>query len=281
MKTVLITGASAGIGREFAELFAREGYHLILVARRAQALRKLADSLQREHHISVRTLAKDLSRPETPGEIYRELTEDSIAIDVLVNNAGAGVSGLFKETDLAAELSTIQLNLTALTHLTKVFLLDMVRRGAGKILNVSSTAAFQPGPTMAVYYATKAYVLSFSEALAEELGGTGVTVTCLCPGPTLTEFQARAGISGIRLLKFRTMDAAAVARRGYEGLMKGRALVIPGFFNRLFAWGVRFFPRRLVTRAALWLHQRSERARLLPETASRRSGPRPKPGHIL
>lgn len=258
MKTVLITGASAGIGREFAKIFAREGYQLVLVARNAQALQDVADSLQTEHGVSVRTLSKDLSQPLTPEEIYRELQRDSLAIDVLVNNAGAGVGGLFKDTDLAAELSMIQLNLTSLTHLTKLFLRDMLKRGSGKILNVASTAAFQPGPTMAVYYATKAYVLSFSEALAEEVRGTGVTVTCLSPGSTVTEFQKRAGISGIRLLKFRTMDAATVARAGYEGLIQGKTLVIPGFFNRLFAFGVRLVPRRLVTWAVWWLHRKSE-----------------------
>ncbi len=258
MKTALITGASTGIGRELAKIFAREGYHLVLVARNAQALYELAGSLQKKHGISVRTIPKDLSRPQTPEEIYEELGRDSLAIDVLVNNAGAGVGGLFKDTDLGAELSTIQLNLASLTHLTKLFLRDMLKRGSGKILNVSSTAAFQPGPTMAVYYATKAYVLSFSEALAEELRGTGVTVTCLCPGPTETEFQARAGISGIRLLQFRTMDAATVARKGYEGLIKEKTLVIPGIFNRLFAWGVRFVPRRLVTWGVRWLHERGE-----------------------
>jgi len=258
MKTALITGASAGIGREFAKIFAREGYQLILVARNTQALSELADSLKKEHGISVRTMAKDLSRPETPEEIYEELRDDSLAIDVLVNNAGAGVGGLFKDTDLSAELSTIQLNLASLTHLTKLFLRDMLKRRSGKILNVSSTAAFQPGPTMAVYYATKAYVLSFSEALAEELRGTGVTVTCLCPGPTETGFQTRAGISGIRLLKFRTMDASTVARQGYEAFIKGKTLVIPGIFNRLFAFSVRLIPRRLITWAVRWLHQRGE-----------------------
>jgi short-subunit dehydrogenase len=169
---------------------------------------------------------------------------------VLVNNAGFGQYGMFAENDLEECLRQIQLNVTTLTHLTRLYLPAMIERKCGRILNVASTAAFQPGPLMAVYFATKAYVLSLSEALANELGGSGVTVTCLCPGPTATEFQKRANITGIRLTRYGCMDARTVAEDGYRALMAGKPMVISGFRNWLLAQSVRFSPRRLVTAVA-------------------------------
>ncbi len=246
-RTALITGAWSGIGRELALLFARDGYNLVLVARSAAKLAELAEDLKREHGTSIRVLAKDLSNPAAPDEIYSELAPDS-SVDSLVNNAGFGTRGPFWETSLAAELEMMQVNMVALTHLTKLLLKGMLERRSGKILNVASTAGFQPGPLMAVYYATKAYVLSFSEALANELKGSGVSVTALCPGPTETGFSQRAGMRDSRLFRGTTMDARTVAQIGYRALMQGKPVVIPGLRNRLLAFSVRLAPRAAVTR---------------------------------
>lgn len=226
-----------------------------MVARTGKPLQELAETLQKEFGISAKTIAKDLSGPKAPEEIYSEL--GSQPIDVLVNNAGFGLSGLFKETDLATELGMLQLNIAALTHLTKLFLKDMIKRGSGKILNVASTAAFQPGPSMAVYYASKAYVLSFSEALACEVRGTGVSVTVLCPGLTESNFLARAGIRHSRLARLQMMDVDTVAQAGYEGLIQNKTVVIPGFINRVFVWLVSITPRSWATKIILWLHQKN------------------------
>ena len=248
-KTALITGASAGIGLELARVFAREGHDLVLVARNEAKLRQLADELTEKFKVSVRVLVKDLGLPRAPDEIFMELQGAGLRVDVLVNNAGFGSYGFFSETDLDHELQMIQLNITALTHLTKLFLKEMLKRGEGKILNVASTAAFQPGPLMAAYYASKSYVLSFSEALAEEVRGTGITVTCLCPGPTTSEFQGRANIGkDILLMKGRMMSAQSVAEIGFRGLMKGKRVVIAGTTNRLLVLGTKLAPRALVTR---------------------------------
>ena len=190
-KTALITGASSGIGLELAHLFARDGYRLVLVARSRGALRELGDDLQSRYNVTVRISPRDLAHPSTPNELYQELQEAGIVLDVLVNNAGFGGGGAFLSTDWNNEAEMMQVNMVALTHLTKLFL-PQIRAREGKLLNVASVAAFQPGPFMAVYYASKAYVLHFTEALAEELRGTGVTVTCLCPGPVKTNFQKRA-----------------------------------------------------------------------------------------
>ncbi len=257
MKTALITGASGGIGLELAKLFARDGYNLVLVARSEQKLKQLAADLEHRHGVSVQVLAKDLSTPQSPAEIHAELQAQSITVNVLVNNAGYGTSGPFIETDLTTELQELQLNVVTLTHLTKLFAREMVRQRQGRILNVASTAAFQPGPLMAVYYATKAYVLSFSEALATELRGTGVTVTTLCPGATETGFAERAKIKSSTLFQSsRVMSAEAVARIGYVGLMAGKTLVIPGFLNKALAFSVRFAPRALVTQITRQLNKK-------------------------
>lgn len=243
----LITGATKGIGYELATCFARDGYDLVLVARDQAQLQRVAQELAGAHGVAARVIPADLARPEAAAELVEALARERLEIDVLVNNAGFGTYGPFASADLAREEEMIQVNLVALTQLTRRLLDGMLKRGRGKILNVASTAAFQPGPFMAVYYATKAYVLSFSEALANELRGTGVTVTALCPGPTQTGFQQRAGIEHTRLVRIRGIDVEAVARIGYQGLMRGAPVVIPGLGNRLLTVVVRLVPRNLVT----------------------------------
>jgi short-subunit dehydrogenase len=249
-QTALVTGASGGIGLELARLFAAGGYDLVLVARSAGRLEELAGELRSRHGITARVLAKDLARPESPDEVFRELEAAGVAVDVLVNNAGFGTFGPFAETDLGQELEELQLNVVTLTHLTKKFLPGMLARRRGGVLNVGSTAGFQPGPLMAVYYATKAYVLSFSEALAEELSGTGLTVSVLCPGPTQTGFQQRAGMETSKLFSglLRVADAAAVARAGYEGFRAGKRVVVPGLLNKVAAQSIRVTPRVLAAK---------------------------------
>lgn len=247
-QTALITGASAGIGRELAKLFAKDGYNLVLVARTASRLNLFADELHRQFGISTKAFALDLAAVSAPQFLFDQLARENITIDVLVNNAGYGKLGAFAEVSAEESLGQIHLNMTALTHLTKLFLAPMLERKAGKILNVASTAGFQPGPLMAVYYATKAYVISFSEALANELKGSGVTATCLCPGATDTEFQKRAGAEESLLFrKGGPMTAKAVAQDGYHGLMKGKPLVISGLKNWLVAESLRISPRSWVT----------------------------------
>jgi uncharacterized protein len=249
-QTALITGASFGIGMEFARIFAREGYNLVLVARNADRLRQLASELEKTHGVRSLILATDLTEPGASPYVLDQTTRAGIQVDVLVNNAGFGQYGLFVENDLGECLRQIQLNVTALTHLTRLFLPGMIQRKSGGILNVASTAAFQPGPLMAVYFATKAYVLHLSEALSNEVHGTGVTVACLCPGATATEFHKRAKATGQRLLKFGAMDASTVAEDGYRALMAGKPVVISGFKNWLVTQSIRFSPRRLVTAIA-------------------------------
>jgi short-subunit dehydrogenase len=222
----------------------------VLVARSKDKLDQLAAELGKKHGISARTIGKDLAAPSSPDEVFAEVQAASIQVDVLVNNAGYTMFGKFVENDAKEEADMMQVNIVTLTRLTKLFLPGMVERGDGKILNLGSTASFQSGPGMAVYYASKAYVLSLSEALADELKGTGVTVTALCPGPTRTGFQARARMEGARVLRLGVMDARTVARQGYRALMSGRALIITGRLNWLLAEGNRFMPRRVSTRMA-------------------------------
>ena len=257
-KTALITGASSGIGLELAHLFARDGYRLVLVARNRGALLELGEDLQSRYSITVRVSPKDLSHPASPSELYEELQEAGIVLDVLVNNAGFGAGGAFLDTNWNDEAEMMQVNMVALTHLTKLFL-PQIRAREGKVLNVASTAAFQPGPFMAIYYASKAYVLSFSEALAEELDGTGASVTCLCPGPVITNFQKRANIDQTRLLHGPLLvDVRDVARIGYEGMKQGKRLVIPGWKNRLGVEMLRLSPRKIVTRVVRKIHEATE-----------------------
>ncbi len=256
-QTALITGASSGIGLELAKLFANDRYNLVLTARGALKLDELASQLRVQSGVSVTTISLDLTAPDAAKKLFDETQRLGIAVNVLVNNAGFGKFGEFKDVPLDESLAQIQLNITALTELTNLFLGPMLNRGSGKIMNVASTAGFQPGPLMAVYYATKAYVISFSEALANELQGTGVTVSCFCPGATDTNFQKRANMEDSRLFKrVGAMDAKAVARDGYRGLMKGKPLVISGVRNWLVAESVRFAPRKLVTSISRWVQEK-------------------------
>lgn len=248
MPTALVTGASSGIGLELAGLLARDRHDLVLIARNRERLETVARGLSQEYRIRADPLAADLSEPDAPVRIADDLADRSIAVDVLVNDAGFGAHGLFATRPLGEILAMIQVNVTALTHLTALFLPAMLERRAGRILNLASTAAFQPGPLMAVYYATKAYVLSFSEALASETAGTGVTVTALCPGPVRTEFQKRAGTEKTALFTGPLVAPVRdVAEAGFRGLMRGDPLVIPGFGNKALVQALRVSPRRLVT----------------------------------
>jgi short-subunit dehydrogenase len=247
-RTVLITGASGGIGYELAKLFARDHYDLVLVARSGPKLREFGAELERQFKVSVKSVTLDLSAASASQSLWDQLQRDKVVVDVLVNNAGYGIRDEFVDIPIEESLGQIQLNVTALTALSRLFLPPMLERRSGKILNVASTAGFQPGPGMAVYYATKAYVISFSEALAYEVKDQGVTVTCLCPGVTDTGFQKRANTEASRLFKaVRPMDAATVALGGYQALMSGKSIVITGTRNWLLAEAVRFAPRRLVT----------------------------------
>jgi short-subunit dehydrogenase len=255
-KTALITGASGGIGYELALLFADNGFDCILVARSQDKLNQLAARLEREFRVKTLVLPKDLSKPTAVDEIYEAVGAASMPVDVLVNNAGFPVFGLFTETDIKTELEMLQVNIVALTELTKLFLPGMIQRRSGRILNLASTAAFLPGPLMAVYYASKAYVLSFSEALANELRGTGVTVTALSPGPTRTGFQKRGVMEDSRLVQGQIADARSVALAGYRGLMAGKTIVIPGLSNKLIPWVVRLSPRGVVTRVVRRMQER-------------------------
>lgn len=245
--TALITGASSGIGLSFGHVLAGEGYDLVLVARNPDRLDQATEGLQRRYPArAIRAWAVDLATPDAAGAVFSRVRQEGIHVDVLVNNAGFGRQEAFAESDLSTDLDMLRVNVAALTALTRLFLGEMLPRGSGKILNVASTAAFSPGPYMAVYYASKAYVLSFSEAIAEELRGTGVTVTCLCPGATTTNFASRAGMDTSRVFRSRlVMSADAVAWAGYRGLLRGEAVVIPGVANRLGALGLRFVPHRL------------------------------------
>jgi short-subunit dehydrogenase len=254
--TALVTGASGGIGEELARLLAADGHDLVLVARSRDKLARLAEELGGKHGVKARVLAADLARPEAPREIFEELSAGGLTVDALVNNAGFGSYGLFAETDLKSELELLQVNVVALTHLSKLFLPGMIARRRGYLLNVASTAAFQPGPLMAVYYASKAYVLHLSEALANECEGTGVVVSALCPGPTETGFVAAAGMGDSKLFDRAVMDARTVAEAGYRGLLAGKAVVIPGLRNNLLARSIGFFPRNLVTKVVRGIQEK-------------------------
>ena len=254
--TALVTGASGGIGEELARLFAADGHDLVLVARSRDKLARLAEELEAKHGVSANVLPADLARAESPQEIFKETEGAGVRVDALVNNAGFGSYGPFAETDMRQELEMLQVNVTALTHLTKLFLPPMLVRRRGYVMNVASTAAFQPGPLMAVYYASKAYVLSFSEALSNECEGTGVRVSALCPGPTETGFVAAAGMGDSKLFDRAVMDARTVAVEGYRGLLAGKTIVIPGFRNNLLARSIGLFPRGLVTKVVRGIQEK-------------------------
>jgi short-subunit dehydrogenase len=254
-ETALITGASSGIGLEFARLFAADRSDLVLAARRQDVLERLAEDLRRDHGVRVRVVVKDLADAAAPIAIAEELAAAGVHVDVLVNNAGFGAVGQSLALPVQRQLDMVQVNVTALTHLCRLLLPPMLERRSGGILNVASTAAFQPGPYMAVYYATKAYVLSFTEALAEELRGTGISVTCLAPGPTETEFVGKANLASSLLFKLGAMSAQQVAKAGYRGFRAGKVLVIPGLKNKLGAAIVRLVPRWVVREVVKRLNQ--------------------------
>ena len=237
-------------------MIAKDRLDLVLVARRVERLEELATGLRQKYGVNVEVVAADLAQPGAAERVFEAARAGSGAVDVLVNSAGVGVHGLFAETSLSREIEMIHVNVVALTELTKLCVRGMIERRRGRILNVASTAAFQPGPLMAVYYATKAHVLSFTEALAEELTGTGVTATTLCPGPTRTEFQQKAGFGDVPLLRGPLVwDAASVARVGWEGAKRGKRVVVPGLVNRVLALGARLSPRGLTTKIARRLQE--------------------------
>jgi short-subunit dehydrogenase len=250
MPTALITGASGGLGEEFSRLFAADGYNLVLVARNKERLQSLAVELETKHRITAHVITTDLSQLNAAAMLVEELQKRNIAVDTLVNNAGFGAYGLFHETTYEQEKQLLQVNITTLTDLTKMLLPTMVVNKTGGILNIASTAAFQPGPLMAVYYASKAYVMNLSVALSEELKGTGVTVTCLCPGPTKTGFEKNAHMGSSALFQRKVMDAATVARIGYKALQARRPLIVAGRVNAFGTFMTRFIPRIWAARVA-------------------------------
>jgi len=250
MATALITGASSGLGEEFALQLAREKYDLVLVARREEKLREVAERAKQAGAAKAAIIAADLSRADAAAEIHRRLAAENIAVDYLVNNAGFGTHGGFVRAPLDREIEEINLNVSALVALTRLFLPAMVEKRRGIVVNVASTAAFQPVPWMATYAATKAFVLSFSEALAGELAGTGVTVMALCPGPTRTEFQQVASVEDSGVPSFAYMDAATVVRQAIDAARRGKAIKINGVVNLIMAESSRFAPRALVRRIA-------------------------------
>lgn len=245
-KTALITGASGGIGLELAKIFAENGFNLVLAARNGSKLAAAKNELEARFGISAEIFAADLSDDGAPNALYSFTKEKELEINVLVNNAGFGSFGRFAESGIERQKEMIRLNVSALTELTHLYLNDMLKQGGGKILNLASTAAFQAGPLMSVYYATKAYVLSLTEALSAELRGSGVSVSALCPGPTRTGFEKAANLSNSGLFKnLKTMSAADVARCGFNGLMKGKTVIIPGMGNKLLIAASKFAPRAL------------------------------------
>jgi short-subunit dehydrogenase len=247
MKTALITGASSGIGLEFARVFAAAKNNLVLVARSEEKLNKLAAELTANNGITVKVIAADLTIMDEVQKVYDTCKAQHIEIEYLVNNAGFGTYGFFAETDWSKTEQMIDLNIKSLTKLCRLFIPDMTARKSGRVLNVASTAAFQPGPTMAVYFASKSYVLFLSEALYNELQGTGVTVTCLCPGATESGFQKAADMEESKLFKGKKLPASAeVAAFGYKAMMAGEMTVVHGFLNKLLTTSVRFSPRKLV-----------------------------------
>ncbi len=244
-QTALVTGASAGIGIDLAECFAKDGYDLILAARSQGALDEVAQRLSARHKVKAETVAIDLGEKDAGRKLADAIAARGLAVDVLVNNAGYGVAGAFDGSAQAEQLGMIDLNVRALTELTHIYWHGMLAAKRGGVLNVASTAAFQPGPLMAVYYASKAFVLSLSEALWKEAEGTGVHVSCLCPGPTVSKFRERAGTGKTKLSRVGTpMSSESVARMGYRAFQKNRRVVITGLRNRVLASLAPFLPRK-------------------------------------
>jgi len=256
-KTALITGASAGIGLEFAKIFAKGKYNLVITARNETKLNELASEIKTKNNVNVKVITKDLSKQSAGEEIFDELKNENIVTDVLINNAGFGVFDNYWDVELQDEKDMLQVNIMALAELTNLFAKDMANRGGGKILNVASTAAFQPGPTMAGYYASKAFVLSYSQAVDFELRKKGVQVSTLCPGPTITEFQIRANMEDLNLFKKGfTMSAEEVAQIGYNGLMKGKPVIIAGAMNKISAMSSKISPSKVSMKIVNWLQSK-------------------------
>ena len=241
-ETVLITGASGGIGAELVPLFAEAGYRLILVARSEDLLHRIKDRMEKDFNSEVTVHLADLSKREEREKLIKQLADDKQTIDILVNNAGFGLHGTFADLSLEKQLAMIELNISAVTHLAHAFLPQMIEQESGKILNVASVAAFSPGPNMAVYYASKAFVLSFSNAIVSELKGSGVTVTALCPGPVDTNFGKVAKFEHSKAIPMQSVSATEVARQAFEGLMAGKRVVLPGVTTKLSAFLPRLFP---------------------------------------
>jgi short-subunit dehydrogenase len=255
MTTALVTGASAGIGRELARLLAKDGASLVLVARRRDRLEELAVELRSTGAPSVLVVAEDLGDAGAPARIEAAVKEAGLELEVLVNNAGFGSNGAFSNLDGARELEMVQVNISAVIDLTRRFLPTMLKRGRGRILNVGSTAGFQPGPFMATYYATKAFVNSFTEGLAFELRGTGVTATVSCPGPVATEFAEVAGSASSRLFEMSVAQPETVAREAYDAMNAGKSRVVHGFMNAFGAQVQRLSPRGVIVAVAARLNR--------------------------
>lgn len=242
-KIALVTGAASGLGYEFSLLLAHDNYTIIMVDIDKEKLEKAKKNIQSQNNIDIKILVKDLSKPNVADEIFKDLHKP---VDVLINNAGFGLFGFFAKTKWQRECDMLNLHVNTTTRMTKLALKSMMRRSSGKILNVASLAAFQPGPFMSIYYASKAYLLSFSQAIANELKGTGISVTVLCPGPTRTSFQdVVSANSSKNKIKFNMASAKEVARCGYTAMMKGKTIAIPGMFNKFLAFLPRIVPRNL------------------------------------
>jgi short-subunit dehydrogenase len=250
-KYALITGATSGIGYELAKLFAADGYNLIIVARTVADLERTAAEFSSQYNVNVTTIAKDLFEREAPFDLYDEIRQQGIIIDVLVNDAAQGLFGKFVETDLQKELDMLQLNIGAYLILTKLYLREMITRGDGKILNVASIASKVPGPYQSVYHGTKAFIHSFTEAIRAEIDGSGVTVTSLLPGATDTDFFRKAHMEESRILEQDLADPAKVAKDGFEALMKGDDMVISGLKNKAQIAASNITPDNLVAKAML------------------------------
>jgi short-subunit dehydrogenase len=248
----LVTGASSGIGYELAKLFAKDGKNIVVLARSQDKLEELKTEIEDKYGTGVKVLIKDLSDPNSAQEIFSELEKESINVDVLVNNAGFTVWGKFAETDWQKESEMIQVNITSLTQLTKLYLNKMLEDGSGRILNVASLIGFTPAPLESIYSASKSYVLHFSEALANELKGTPVKITCLCPGMTETLFYERANMQNCRAAQMKMMDSATAAKVGYQALKKGKVIAIPGLQNRLLLYLMKIVPRSVGTAITRW-----------------------------
>ncbi|PKD44148.1 SDR family NAD(P)-dependent oxidoreductase [Rhodohalobacter barkolensis] len=256
-KTALITGASSGIGLELAKILAGDGYDLVITARREDRLIELKNELEDKSSAEVNIITADLSLPESPMNIYQYCEDQNIQINVLANNAGIGDYGLFHDSDWQKTATMIDLNIKSLTHLTRLFLPSMIDRKKGAILNIASTASFQPGPLMSVYYATKHYVLAFSEAIANEVQEYGIKVTALCPGPTQSEFQATANMEKSKLMdRFPMPTSKDVAEYGYKAMKKGKRVAVHGFMNKMMSKVVRILPKKWVTATVRKIQER-------------------------